>query len=131
MTCAKKVDTMLLRKLFYLVVLLQVAGTCVLYIMIKCKDKLRRIFDLGSTRRHKAHGHRPCIVMCEASVRLNLDVVAASNNFALWKAHRVALKDLLRQRLWRCHFISGREVRRRLFLRVRLEGGESSCVTAK
>ncbi len=80
MTCAKKVDTMLLRKLLYLIVLLQVTGARVLYIMIKCKDKLSRILDLGSTCGHEFHGHRPGIIMCEASVRLNLDVVTASED---------------------------------------------------
>ena len=99
MTCAKKVDTMLLRKLLYLIVLLQVTGARVLYIMIKCKDKLSRILDLGSTCGHESHGHRPGIIVREASVRLNLDVVTASDNLALRKIDRIALKDLLRQRL--------------------------------
>jgi hypothetical protein len=121
MTCAKKVDTMLLRKLLYLIVLLQVTGARVLYIMIKCKDKLSRILDLGSTCGHESHGHRPGIIMCEASVRLNLDVVTASDNLALRKIDRIALKDLLRQRLWRCHLLPRRDVRQRWPLEVRMK----------
>lgn len=125
MTCAKKVDTMLLRKLLYLIVLLQVTGARVLYIMIKCKDKLSRILDLGSTCGHESHGHRPGIIMREASVRLNLDVVTASDNLAHRKIDRIALKDLLRQRLWRCQLLPRRAVRQRWLLEVRMKGGNS------
>jgi hypothetical protein len=125
MTCAKKVDTMLLRKLLYLSVLLQVTGARVLDIMIKCKDKLSRILDLGSTCGHESHGHRPGIIMCEASVRLNLDVVTASDNLAVWEIDRIALKDFLSQSLWRCHLLLRREVRQRWPLEVRLKGGNS------
>ena len=113
MTCAKKVDTMLLRKLLYLIVLLQVTGARVLYIMIKCKDKLSRILNLGGTCGHEFHGNRPGIIMCEASVRSNLDVVTASDNLALRKIDRIALKNPFRQRLWRCHLLLRRDVRQR------------------
>lgn len=125
MTCAKKVDTMLLRKLLYLVVLLQVTGALVLYIMIKCKDKLSRILDLGSTCGHEPHGHRPGIIMREASVRLNLDVVTASDNLSLRKIDGIALEDLLRQRLRRCHILPRSDVRQRWPLEVRTQGGNS------
>jgi hypothetical protein len=36
------------------------------------------------------------------------------------------LKDLLRQRLWRCHLLPRRDVRQRWPLEVRMKGG-SSC----
>ena len=125
MACAKEVDTMLLRKLLYLMVLLQIRGRRVLDIMIKCKNKLSRILDLGSTCGHESHGHRPGIIMCEASVRSNLDVVTASHNLALRKIDRIALKDLFRQRLWRCHLLLRRDIRQPWPLEVCIEGGNS------
>jgi len=83
MTCAKEVDAMFLGKFLYLSILLQVTGALVLYIMIKRKDKLSRILDLGSTCGHELHGHRPGIVERHASMRLDLDVISASDNLSL------------------------------------------------
>lgn len=37
--------------------------------------------------------------MGEASVRLNLDVVATADNLAFWEIDGIALENLLRQRL--------------------------------
>lgn len=123
MTCAKKVDTMLLRKLLNLLVLLQVTGALVLYIMIKRKDKLSRILDLGSTGGHEPQGHRPGIIMRKASVRFNLDIVTSSDNLSFGKIDGIALKDLLGQCLRRCHLLPRRDVRQRWVLEVRTRGG--------
>ena len=89
--CGKEVDTMLLGKLLDLLVLLYIARALVLHIMIEGKDKLGGILDLGSAGRHEPHGHGPGIIMCETSVRLDLDIVTSSDDLAFGKTDGIAL----------------------------------------
>jgi hypothetical protein len=105
----KKIASMLASKLLDLAVLFEIRLGLILDIMVQGHDDLAIIVDLSSANIQHFYCNRPTIVMRHTDMRYYRYIVAGFDLLALCDADRVALDDLLGERLGRSGGRRGRE----------------------